>query len=1010
MSFRGRATPGRPGASRLGLPMDATDMSDEEDLLEGHGSSAKCTSSDTNTSRSPTSQRASGSQQLSHCLKELTLKPAPQHLTDHQQPSCSSILGQPEFLQVKSCKSPRQSVKLGASFVLGSIPDLAPSSTPASPVSSTHSPRVRCSGSEPVTPGNVAPSLSVAWSRHGVHRDSEFTVKSINSEEASSLSPQHPQQAPQEPSMQLGCPDQCHGLQLGAVDRFSSPGRSKPSQHQQRSSHSLDLLCSHLLRASSAVPYVSFQTSSRWESQPATSLNSPQAGLCSEQWAAPAGLCTPTGLTDPLSGLSTGTPPSRTSSILPAAACSPSTVASPAKPTTSVIPLPLSCASLLPNTATLMPLSQRISGQLSSPSAQGSSDPGQLCKAEQAWGPGDGQAHEAGPLPRPALPWNVPRGDLVSDIHTKEGRETVVEMLRESIAPDDVPAFHSYIHGGSTLRGMRYVHQAAVYADTPLFMFLLTHGGSLELGTAGGVTPLLLLCYLFNQPAPSETQGPRKAVPVQARLAALSYLLAVGADHSVHGPLDLFQGGTALHMVAQAGYLEACQLLLAHGADPTALDANGSTPAALLPATELLGQYQAAVEANAGRARPPRLCVCGSGQLWSHCHAGPDEWRGAGPCLGVLVGPEEICPCASGRKYRRCCMRFRLEWRLRGGSYIKSMPCTDIPSSEELAACTSGDEQSEVNDDYTDDLSSCTADSRAPSTTGTFSEDDETQALKITRRAHQRSGDTVEQLLHLRKRAMCGPLLAQGLVDPAFYFVLTHRKVSWMPRGCATPGLDEKVKKARMLVWNSVVDLYIATHCPGSSPLERRLPLTVEQLTKIGLDQGPLFKRCWGCGRVEDAPSTFTACSGCAVAVYCGPSCCEEDSNRGHTADCAAGQVRPRCGLPSQEALDSALAASADLLMLPLDQQLVALQDRCAALAVSEDAPGSDSAPASLSSSPERDCSPSRGGPWAGHAVLLHHHVVPGVLQITRSGRLGHRAATISGNGREDVAARQVSS
>jgi hypothetical protein len=36
--------------------------------------------------------------------------------------------------------------------------------------------------------------------------------------------------------------------------------------------------------------------------------------------------------------------------------------------------------------------------------------------------------------------------------------------------------------------------QASLYADIPLYTFLLLHGASLERATEGGVTPLLLLC------------------------------------------------------------------------------------------------------------------------------------------------------------------------------------------------------------------------------------------------------------------------------------------------------------------------------------------------------------------------------------------------------------------------------------------------------------------------------------------------------------------------------------
>jgi hypothetical protein len=74
-------------------------------------------------------------------------------------------------------------------------------------------------------------------------------------------------------------------------------------------------------------------------------------------------------------------------------------------------------------------------------------------------------------------------------------------------------------------------------------------------------------------------------------------------------------------MATAAGCMEACELLLKYGADVEAVDGLGRTPESLLPPdqvplfTQLAGRYR-------GAERPPQLCFCGEGKLYSQCHAG----------------------------------------------------------------------------------------------------------------------------------------------------------------------------------------------------------------------------------------------------------------------------------------------------------------------------------------------------------------------------------------------------
>jgi hypothetical protein len=64
-----------------------------------------------------------------------------------------------------------------------------------------------------------------------------------------------------------------------------------------------------------------------------------------------------------------------------------------------------------------------------------------------------------------------------------------------------------------------------------------------------------------------------------------------------------------------------------------------------------------------------------------------------------------------------------------------------------------------------------------------ISEDEEGSRVHLSSRLRQPSRDGFDQLVILRKRAMAGPLLQQGRMDPAFHWVLLHRKVCWQRHG-----------------------------------------------------------------------------------------------------------------------------------------------------------------------------------------------------------------------------------
>ncbi|KAL6301392.1 hypothetical protein BKA93DRAFT_738905, partial [Sparassis latifolia] len=107
--------------------------------------------------------------------------------------------------------------------------------------------------------------------------------------------------------------------------------------------------------------------------------------------------------------------------------------------------------------------------------------------------------------------------------------------------------------------------------------------------------------------------------------------------------------------------------------------------------------------------------------------------------------------------------------------------------------------------------------------------------------------------------------------------------------------------QTRADLWNAAVDRYIA------AKMDPRPTKEIEVFSKLGLDGGPLFKRCENetCGiivglGVDSEFCELKRCGACKKTYYCSPECQKEDWKQ-HKKDCK-GPEHTMQMLPSQEA------------------------------------------------------------------------------------------------------------
>ncbi|KAF8537242.1 ankyrin repeat-containing domain protein [Trichophaea hybrida] len=116
--------------------------------------------------------------------------------------------------------------------------------------------------------------------------------------------------------------------------------------------------------------------------------------------------------------------------------------------------------------------------------------------------------------------------------------------------------------------GSSPLHSAAVSGSRSQAEFLLEKGAELDCRNLAGETPL-------HVAAVSMVEEPHPHFLMQRRLQVVELLLERGADIGATMPTG---GRKVLHVAAAGGAEELVELLMKHGADADARDANGNTP------------------------------------------------------------------------------------------------------------------------------------------------------------------------------------------------------------------------------------------------------------------------------------------------------------------------------------------------------------------------------------------------------------------------------------------------
>jgi hypothetical protein len=237
-----------------------------------------------------------------------------------------------------------------------------------------------------------------------------------------------------------------------------------------------------------------------------------------------------------------------------------------------------------------------------------------------------------------------------STLNTKQWEEYFDNILHGV----DVDAVSNIHLGGPQPfeSGYTSLHLAALLCDYHYAKKLLSLGADVNKRAAkhGKESALYLtLSGMYELPL-REGQNPMERILVGQEL--VKYLLQVGADPNIilekriQGPLS------PLHSACLAQDMKTCELLLEYGANPELKDKTNKRPVDYLNKSTQT-QFNQLVKKYANKPRPPVICKCGSGKLFTNCH---------GQKGGVVVADDEICPCSRGRLYGKCCKKKGIKW------------------------------------------------------------------------------------------------------------------------------------------------------------------------------------------------------------------------------------------------------------------------------------------------------------------------------------------------------------
>ncbi|KAK7032245.1 hypothetical protein VNI00_013203 [Paramarasmius palmivorus] len=428
------------------------------------------------------------------------------------------------------------------------------------------------------------------------------------------------------------------------------------------------------------------------------------------------------------------------------------------------------------------------------------------------------------------------------------------------------------------------LHMAACDGDVALGYEVIRMGIDIDRKDKNGVTALLLsLAKLvihrtilnlvtspnFPPPPPGESLSEalkpeylNKRIECDARIATL--LIEQHADVNA-GAFDV----TPMSLAAESGRWSIVELLLQHGALRARTD--GLHFASTIEKSRYLSILsKTKPKSSLSDPRPPRPCPCWSGKLLSECHA-----------TGEKPYPDNfVCGCGKkNRSFGECCGR-------RGIQVVEEWD----PEDKWIMPSTIRTMRYPTEDQVSPDA-------------WTHVEAGMRKHIDIMRSLDAEQMQEAVEMLQQSKIPMFRKVLSiMGLedrVDPAYWYALD--KVDFFPQ--PWEGQLSKVEAhKRMEEWNTAVDEYISTvH-------DYRPRIDIEIASKIGMNGGPLYKRCQAddCNKAEKRDlEKLLRCGSCEATWYCSKECQKKGWNGGHKEQCRSGKARPQ-DLDSQWAMQQA--------------------------------------------------------------------------------------------------------
>ncbi|KIM82689.1 hypothetical protein PILCRDRAFT_7602 [Piloderma croceum F 1598] len=423
---------------------------------------------------------------------------------------------------------------------------------------------------------------------------------------------------------------------------------------------------------------------------------------------------------------------------------------------------------------------------------------------------------------------------------------------------------------------LAWLHQAATFGDVIFACELIRLGANVDILDSDGFTPLLVAMQMWGGVRASLMSGDgnicnaEKGRNTCKRLRKLVIIL-IQHHADVNTSAD---GRTALQYACMIHDWDIIELLIQYGANPC--PSHPAYSSFRILSAEGAQRLKTIIDKYAKQNSKPLLpCPCFSGLSLVDCHAKSDK----------PYPDHHVCVCGSEKLFGSCCglrnVGIHEEWdEVNHRIKIQMTPTISDPV-EECADHPLYTIKREIQKQLTLGPGRKTVDT-----------------LRQLRCWQKVTGDEV--VGHSWKVSALSTLedigRTLGITDPAFNYASERADFTPWPTGKQRSKIFCRDRQMR---WNALVDEYIQTSS------DKRPKIEIERAAKLGSSLGALYPVCDGndCKiRGGGEVNRLCTCSGCKMALYCGPEC-QKRTWASHKRVCGMPGQREQA-LPSQEKLD----------------------------------------------------------------------------------------------------------